>query len=119
MEKKSTYNHPSTILLLILLGMSVLVFQTSHSYMQSSIKVESKVLDDSGNSENQESQEVISGTQNVFLSVSTIHIDQELHQIKEIIFGDDNKEKHTHIITKYVSSFFKTLFEQVISPNAP
>ncbi len=77
------------------------------------------VVDDSTSSENQESQEVVSATQDVFLSVTSIQVDQELHQIKEIVFGDDKKEKNTHIITKYVSSFFKTLFEQVISPNAP
>lgn len=99
--------------------MSVLVYQTAHTYVQNNLTSYEEVIGDSGNSENQESQEVISTTQNVFLSVSTIHVDQELHQIKEIVFGDDKKEKHTHIVTKYVSSFFKTLFEQVISPNAP
>lgn len=99
--------------------MSVLVYQTAHTYVQNNLAAYEQVIGDSGNTENQESQEVVSTTQNVFLSVSTIHVDQELHQIKEIVFGDDKKEKHTHIITKYVSSFFKTLFEQVISPNAP
>ena len=99
--------------------MSVLVYQTAHSYVQSTIKVQAKVMDDSGNSDSQDSQEVIATTQNVFLSVSTIQLDQELHQIKEIVFGDDKKEKNTHVISKYVSSFFKTLFQQVISPNAP
>ncbi len=99
--------------------MSVLVYQTGHTFIKSSFKMHVNVLDESGNTENQESQEVVSATQDVFLSVSSIHVDQELYQIKEIVFGDDKKEKHTHIITKYVSSFFKTLFQQVISPNAP
>lgn len=99
--------------------MSVLVYQTAHSYVQSSLMVHTKVVEDSNTNEGQESQKVINVTQDVFLSVSTIQIDQELHQIKEIIFGDDKKEKHIHIVTKYVSSFFKTLFQQIISPNAP
>jgi len=105
--------------MLVLIGMSVLVYQTGHTFVKSNIELHTNVMDDSASSESQESQEVVSATQDVFLSVSSIHIDQELHQIKEIVFGDDKKEKHTHIITKYVSSFFKTLFEQVISPNAP
>ena len=99
--------------------MSVLVYQTAHSYLDSALKVQTKVVAESGNPESQESQEVVTATQNVFLSVSTIHLDQELHQIKEIVFGDDKKEKNTHVLSKYVSSFFKTLFQQVISPNAP
>lgn len=119
MSKKSTYKHPTAILMLILIGMSVLVYQTAHSYMQSTLKVQYEVSDEAGSSDNQESQEVLASSQDVFLSVSTIQLDQELHQIKEIVFGDDKKEKHTHIITKYVSTFFKTLFQQVISPNAP
>lgn len=119
MSKKSTYKQSTTILMLVLIGMSVLVYQTAHTYVQSSINVQSKVMDDSGNSESHESQKVIAATQDVFLSVSNIQLDQGLHQIKEIVFGDDKKEKHTHIVTKYVSSFFKTLFQQVISPNAP
>jgi len=99
--------------------MSVLVYQTAHTFLQSNVEVHAGVSADSDLPESQESQEIVAATQDVFLSVSTIHVDQELHQIKEIVFGDDKKEKHTHIITKYVSSFFKTLFQQVISPNAP
>ena len=99
--------------------MSVLVYQTAHTFLQSNVEVHASIAGDSDTSENQESQEIVSATQDVFLSVSPIHLDQELHQIKEIVFGDDTKEKRTHIITKYVSSFFKTLFQQVISPNAP
>lgn len=119
MTNKKTHNHPIALVLLILVGMSILVSQTAHSYIQSSIKVEATISDDATNSESQEPVETVTASQDVFLSVSTIHIDQELHQIKEIVFGDDKKEKHTHIVTKYVSSFFKTLFQQVISPNAP
>ena len=119
MSKKSTYKHPSTILMLALIGMSVLVYQTAHTFLQSSVEVHASITNDADSPESQESQEIVSATQDVFLSVSTIHVDQELHQIKEIVFGDDKKEKHTHIVTKYVSSFFKTLFQQVISPNAP
>ncbi len=119
MSRKNTHKHPAAILMLVLIGMSVLVYQTAHSYVQSNLMVQAKVLDDADNPESQDSQKVIGATQDVFLSVSTIQLDQELHQIKEIVFGDDKKEKHTHIVTKYVSSFFKTLFQQVISPNAP
>lgn len=119
MFNKNTHKHPTVILLLILLGMSVLVYQTAHTYVQSSLKVESTTNNDTTNSGDQESSDFVSASQDVFLSVSTIQLDQELHQIKEIVFGDDKKEKHTHIVTKYVSSFFKTLFQQVISPNAP
>ena len=119
MSYKKTHNHPIALLLLILVGMSVLVSQTAHTYVQNSIDIEVSDLDDSEKNEGQEPVEMVTTSQDVFLSVSTIHIDQELHQIKEIVFGDDKKEKHTHIVTKYVSSFFKTLFQQVISPNAP
>ncbi len=117
MSKQNTYKHPSVLLLLVLLGMSVLVYQTSHDYMQSSLVVSAKVINDASNSDHQ--SEVAVASQDVFLSVSTIQVDQVYHQIKEIVFGDDKKEKHTHVVTKYVSSFFKTLFRQVISPNAP
>jgi len=98
--------------------MSVLVYQTAHSYVQNTIVTNVKV-DDPSKSESQNPQEVTVAAQDVFLSVSNIQLDQAYHQIKEIVFGDDKKEKHTHIVTKYVSSFFKTLFQQVISPNAP
>ncbi|MCF6360917.1 MAG: hypothetical protein L3J29_09180 [Cyclobacteriaceae bacterium] len=118
MEKQKTRSHPVILLLVILLGMSVLVYQTAHSFVQDAL-VASGQVDDSTKSDSQNSQEVIIASQDVFLSVSTIQVDQVYHQIKEIVFGDDKKEKDTHIITKYVSSFFKTLFQQVISPNAP
>ena len=119
MSKKSTYKHPSTILMLVLIGMSVLVYQTAHTFLQSNVEVHAEISADSDSAESQESQEIVAVSQDVFLSVSTIHLDQELHQIKEIVFGDDKKEKNTPIVTKYVASFFKTLFQQVISPNAP
>jgi len=118
MKKQNAHKHPAVLLLLIMLGMSVLVYQTAHSYVQTTIVANNKV-DDSSKTESQDSQEIAIASQDVFLSVSTIHIDQAFHQIKEIVFGDSKKEKHTHTVTKYVSSFFKTLFEQVISPNAP
>ncbi len=98
--------------------MSVLVYQTAHSYVQSTI-VTNHMGSDSSKTDNQDTEEVTIASQDVFLSVSNIQVDQTFHQIKEIVFGDSKKEKHTHIVTKYVSSFFKTLFQQVISPNAP
>ena len=119
MKKQNAQKHPAILLLLILLGMSVLVYQTAHSYVQSTIVTNVKVVENSSKTESQESQKVAVATQDVFLSASTIHVDQVYHQIKEIVFGDDKKEKHTHTVAKYVSSFFKTLFERVISPNAP
>lgn len=119
MLKKITYKQSSVLLLLMLLSMSVLVYQTAHDYVQSNLVVQAKALADSSNSDNNDAPEIAIATQGVFLSVSTIQLDQELHQIKEILFGDDKKEENTPVFTKYVSSFFKTLFEQVISPNAP
>ncbi len=119
MSKQNTYKHPSVLLLLVLLGMSVLVYQTAHNYMQSSLVVSAKIINDAPNTNSEDQAEITVASQNVFLSVSTIQVDQAYHQIKEIVFGDDKKEKETHIATKYVSSFFKTLFQQVISPNAP
>ncbi len=119
MSKQNTYKHPSVLLLLVLLGMSVLVYQTAHDYMQSSLVVRAKVINDAPNANSEDQSEVAVASQDVFLSVSTIQVDQVYHQIKEIVFGDDKKEKETHVVTKYVSSFFKTLFQQVISPNAP
>jgi len=118
MKNKNTYKQPIFLLLLILLGMSVLVFQTGHDYVQSTISANAEV-EGSSNSENNDTQEIAVATQDVFLSVSTIHVNQSYHQIKEIVFGDNKKQKHTHVVSKYVSSFFKTLFQQVISPNAP
>lgn len=118
MKKQNTQKHPFILVLLIFLGMSVLVYQTAHSYVQNTIVAHVKA-DGASKAESHDSQKVTVATQDVFLSASTIHVDQVYHQIKEIVFGDDKKEKHTHTVTKYVSSFFKTLFEQVISPNAP
>ncbi len=105
--------------MLVLIGMSVLVYQTGHTFVKSSVEAHAKVIDEPNSSKTHDSQEITVATQDVFLSVSTIQVDQTYHQIKEIIFGNDKKEKQIHIITKYVSSFFKTLFQQVISPNAP
>ncbi|VAW27510.1 hypothetical protein MNBD_BACTEROID06-1662 [hydrothermal vent metagenome] len=119
MSKQNTYKHPSVLLLLVLLGMSVLVYQTAHDYMQSSIAVSAKVINDASNANSEDQSKVAVVSQDVFLSVSTIQVDQVYHQIKEIIFGDDKKEKETHVVAKYVSSFFKTLFERVVPPNAP
>lgn len=112
MSKKTTYKHSSTVLMIFLIGMSVLVYQTAHSYVQSSLQVEAKVMDGSDNSESQSPQQTLSASQDVLLTVSSIQIDQGLHQIKEIVFSDDKKEKHVHIITKYVSSFFKHYFNR-------
>ena len=96
--------------------MSVLVFQTGQNYVRVSADVSSQTTD---TTEGETPQLVFTASQDVILSVSSIHLDQEFHQIKEIIFGNDEEIYTTPLVVKHISSFFKTLFQQVISPNAP
>ena len=118
MDKKSIQKHPVAILMLILIGMSVLVYQTGQTYVQVASVAHTQTTD-GADEETPATQYVFNISQDVILSVSNIHLDQELHQIKEIIFGDEKDDYSTPVVAKRISSFFKTLFQQVISPNAP
>jgi len=116
MSKKRTHLNPVAFLMLILIGMSVLVYQTGQTYVQTATVAQAT---DNSDAENPATHHVFSASQDVILSVSNIHLDQEFHQIKEIIFGDEKDVYKTPVVAKRISSFFKTLFQQVISPNAP
>lgn len=118
MRTNSKYNHPTALLLIVLLGMTVLVYQTSQSYMHVSQVVKTRNTEQSDQQE-KGSEQQISLSQDVILSVSNIHLDQEFYQIKEILFGGEENEEEVPPTIERFTSYFRTLFRQVISPNAP
>ena len=118
MRKKSTYKQPTAFLLVILLGMSVLVYQTKQTYVQV-VKIEQAKTANDSNEESPDSHEVFIVSQDVILSISSIQLDQEFYQIKEILFGDDESVETEPNVVERSPSYFRTLFRQVISPNAP
>ncbi len=120
--KKST-NRPFSYLLVILLGLAVLAYQAGNTYVQHQIEAvqvanKTKAQPDDDSAPN-ETQNILTSAQDVFLSVPGVHIDQEFYQIKEIVFGEHKKIIAIYTEKSGFTPFFNTLFRQVISPNAP
>lgn len=119
MRRESTYKQSSTLLVVILLGMAVLVYHTTQTYVNA---VQLAHIEKSTNEQNKDtpdSHKEVYTASDVILSVSSIHLDQEFYQIKEIVFGDEEDSEDVPYLTIHFTSYFRTLFRQVISPNAP
>lgn len=120
MRRKSTYKQSSAALLVILLGMSVLVYHTAQTYVNVLYVSQVKAKEDSSTKKDKQSSEKqVYASPDVILSVSSIHLDQEFYQIKEIVFGAEEDSEDIPHVTEHYTSYFRTLFRQVISPNAP
>ena len=119
MQRKKTYRQSTTFLLVILLGMVVLVYHTAQTYVSVKQVAEVNTTDGKANEKTPDSQKQVSASPDVILSVSSIHLDQEFYQIKEIVFGVEEDSEDVPHTTENFTSYFRTLFRQVISPNAP
>lgn len=102
-------------LIWVILGSAVLVQQVSAAPVASS-SIESSTSDDS---DEQEEEEVVSVSQAAINSVVGVHLTQEMHQIMEIRFESKNDPETEDEVTLFETEHHRTLFRQVISPNAP
>jgi hypothetical protein len=73
-----------------------------------------------GNSEEADDQQHIS-IQSVDAMATTAHVNltHQFYFITEILHTEENHEESTHFELPKLSTFFTTLFRQIISPNAP
>lgn len=119
MRRKITYRQSSVFLLVVLLVTAVLVYHTAQTYVKAVQLTQIEKSSDKADTDTSDSQKEVYASADVILSVSSIHLDQEFYQIKEIVFGDEEDSEHVPHITERLTSYFRTLFRQVISPNAP
>ena len=102
-------------LIWVILGSAVLVQQVSATPVASN-SIESSTTDDS---DEDEKEEVVSVSQAAINSVVGVHLTQEMHQIMEIRFESKNDPETEDKVTLFETEHHRTLFRQVISPNAP
>lgn len=121
MTKKDTHIFVKYVTF-ILLGIAVLGYQTGYGVVQKQIvevQQSKKNAPKSHDTSKQHQHEEVIAQQDVFLSVSGIHIFLELYQVKEIVFTEVFQNDKIYLVPEALTPFLKTLFRQVISPNAP
>ena len=57
--------------------------------------------------------------QEAITSVVQVILVQAIRSVTDILFSDDNEVKHTYSSEVSPNSYFKALFNLIISPNAP
>jgi len=103
----------------MILAVSVMANQVSQPFVQNQavdIKEQEK---ESSSSEDDEKSYQLPGNLAIN-ALSTINLQQEFYQIREIILNEVSDPQEAHIVSGLrEGSNFKTLFRPVISPNAP
>lgn len=97
------------------LGSAMLVQQVSAIELQVAA-TEEATADDQSNDEETASLDV---SQAAINSAVGVHLTQEFHQIMEIRFESKNDPEIENEVALFDSGHYRTLFRQVISPNAP
>ncbi len=110
----------SAVVIWMLLGSAILVNQVS----QPMAKLQAQARVEQGEEDTQATgshEQVYVVQDNLAInSFSQINLHQELYQIREIILDEVADPQHFYLVTDISgSSLFRTLFRQVISPNAP
>lgn len=107
------------IIIWMMLGSAILLNQVIQPIMIVETEVNSEQSDDGNATESDEDTYILHS--NVAInSFSPISLHQELYQIREIILDEVEDPQSTLEVENLTESdHFRTLFSQVISPNAP
>lgn len=107
------------IIIWMMLGSAILLNQVIQPIMIVETEVKTEQSDDGNATESDEDTYVLQA--NVAInSFSPISLHQELYQIREIILDEVEDPQSTLEVENLTESdHFRTLFSQVISPNAP
>ena len=107
------------IIVLMILGTAILLNQVSQPLVVVQAKASTEQSEDGDSTEPGQETYVLQA--NVAInSFTPISLHQELYQIREIILDEVNDQQSTLEIENLTESdHFRTLFRQVISPNAP
>ena len=97
------------------LGSAMLVQQVSALELQVTVAEETE----SGDENTEGNVASFNVSQTAINSVVGVHLTQELHQIMEIRFESKNDPEFENEVALFDSGHYRTLFRQVISPNAP
>lgn len=52
-------------------------------------------------------------------SISGINLSHEWHLILDVLLPDETQEEAFEVVDRFTSDLFRTLFQRIISPNAP
>jgi hypothetical protein len=52
-------------------------------------------------------------------NVTEINLTQEWHLILDVLLPEEEREKAVEVVDRFTSDLFRTLFQRIISPNAP
>jgi flagellar basal body-associated protein FliL len=99
----------------VILG-SVMVLQQVSATPAVMFSIESSAND---NADEKQEAEIVAVSQAAINSVVGVHLTQALHQIMEIKFEFKNDPEPEDEVTLFEAGHLRTLFRQVISPNAP
>ncbi len=100
----------------MLAGLTILSGQVSQVQFAPSVEINEEANSD--DSEGQKQQIVIKSADAV-ATTANISLTHQFYFINEILHSEENHEESTYFELPKLSTFFTTLFRQIISPNAP
>ncbi len=98
----------------ILAGLTILSGQVYHTQLASPVEVSQESTTD----ESDQQQTGIKSADAV-ATTANINLTHPFYFINEILHSEENHEESTCFELPKLSTFFTTLFRQIISPNAP
>ena len=115
LKKKVTFN----FIVWILLGLAIVISQVEQPLYSDQFDVKTEHAEQSDDQSSDETRLVVA-TDLAINSISGLNLNQELHQIREIILDDVADPHIIHLAQNLTESdHFRTLFRKVISANAP
>ena len=118
MGKANNISRTKNTLVLILglfAALTILSGQVYVNHVASNIEIKQDANDD----ESGEQEQFIVKAADAVSSTVHISVSHQLYFIQEILLAGEESEESTFIKLPKLSTFFTTLFRQIISPNAP
>ena len=104
----------------MLLGLAVAVM--SFTIQAESVAVSEKVISEHTQDHEAENQDVdiIKVDQPIVVSnVSGITLVHEWYVLMDVLLPEEKEERTVEVVDRFTSELFRTLFQRIISPNAP
>lgn len=98
----------------ILAALTILSGQVYNTQISPSVEVSQE-----SNSGDADDQQTIVKTVDAVSTAAHVNLTHQFYFITEILHTEENHEESTYFELPKLSTFFTTLFRQIISPNAP
>lgn len=118
MKRILNISNTKNSLVLILGVFAALTILSSQVYMDQ-ITPQYEVTQDTNTDDSGDHEQIMVKAADAVSSTVHITLTHQLYFIQEILLSEDDSEERTFIKLPKLSTFFTTLFRQIISPNAP